>query len=362
MENIRVSREDIKTYSLMDGLSLQNLFYLNNETYPSCYMFSGGYDRASINVDKIIKSVKKKYTTDQYEMCVYTTYNISSNYEKKGLFLYLKSLNIFTRIEDNLSDSYILYGNDNEKGLNIAKKLILNHYSKPKEEKSNFYLISNGSNGFKLNKYKINKPAEFEIADNYNDDFIEADEEINNFINDNRSGLVILHGIKGSGKTSYIRKLINENDKYRFIFVPTNLIGLLGDPSFNDFLFTLKDSIIILEDCENALKARSGASNAGAVSLLLNMCDGLLSDAFNIKFICTFNENISKIDDALLRKGRLACKYEFKELNLEKTKALIKREYGIDYTDNKPLTLADIFNFKAKSYENSKHKSIGIGK
>jgi ATP-dependent 26S proteasome regulatory subunit len=46
--------------------------------------------------------------------------------------------------------------------------------------------------------------------------------------------------------------------------------------------------------------------NAGLINIL-NNSDGLLSDELCIKFICTFNAPLKDIDEALLRKGRLAA-------------------------------------------------------
>ena len=67
------------------------------------------------------------------------------------------------------------------------------------------------------------------------------------------------------------------------------------------------------------------------------MTDGLLANALKTKFICTFNTGLDKIDEALLRKGRLKLKYEFEKLDLEKTKALCPEA-------KEPMTLADIYN------------------
>ena len=90
------------------------------------------------------------------------------------------------------------------------------------------------------------------------------------------------------------------------------------------------------------------------------MCDGLLSDIFNIKIIATFNEDIRKVDDALLRKGRLVYRYEFKELSVEKTNALFKM-LKIDHTSDKEMTLADIFNYeKDNGSETNEKKKIGF--
>ena len=86
------------------------------------------------------------------------------------------------------------------------------------------------------------------------------------------------------------------------------------------------------------------------------MTDGILSDDLGIKFICTFNDDMKNIDPALLRKGRLVSKYEFKPLSVEKSNTLLK-ERGINETTNKPLTLAEIFYYEDDSYESIK-KSI----
>ena len=105
------------------------------------------------------------------------------------------------------------------------------------------------------------------------------------------------------------------------------------------------------------------------------MSDGLLADDLGIKFICTFNEDIKDIDPALMRKGRLVSKYEFKPLTVEKTNALLEHIYtekanetdeNIDKDTNeivipkveKGLTLADIYNFEEDSYETVRKKII----
>ena len=144
---------------------------------------------------------------------------------------------------------------------------------------------------------EIKEFKHFNVETHYNDDFIEEDKKIKEFIsNDDQSGLIILHGGKGTGKTTYIRSLILSNPDKKFVFVPSNLIPMLGDPSFANFLLTMTNHIIVLEDCEDAIRSRKVAGNGAAVSLLLNMSDGLMSDDLCMKFICTFNEDIKNIE------------------------------------------------------------------
>ena len=221
------------------------------------------------------------------------------------------------------------------------------------------YLISKEHYGFAFITSKIKATDNFDVNKLYNDDFNVIDKEINDFIEskENKSGLIILHGLQGTGKTTYIRNLINKYDK-RFIYLPNDLAHYLSEPSFISFISEqAKDSVIILEDCENLLRDRKTSQyvNEGLVNIL-NISDGLLGDNLNLKFICTFNNDFENIDKALMRKGRLMAKYEFKELCLEKTNNLLKELYGEDIKSNKPLSLSDIFNYNKAEYKKETSK------
>lgn len=75
-----------------------------------------------------------------------------------------------------------------------------------------------------------------------------------------------------------------------------------------------------------------------------------LCDSLNIKFICTFNSDLSSIDNALLRKGRLKVKYEFGNLTPEKTLKL-GTSLGIPEEElkGKSLPLCDIYNYNVQT-------------
>jgi len=55
---------------------------------------------------------------------------------------------------------------------------------------------------------------------------------------------------------------------------------------------------------------------------LLNLSDGLLSDCLHMQLISTFNTDIARLDKALLRKGRVIARYEFKPLTVEDSSIL----------------------------------------
>lgn len=97
-----------------------------------------------------------------------------------------------------------------------------------------------------------------------------------------------------------------------------------------------------------------------AITTILNMADGLLSDIVNIKFICTFNAAVDKIDEALLRKGRCFAKYEFKELCEEKVERL-NDKYNLEIKEIKSMTLAEVYNADKRDYSEETKKPRKIG-
>lgn len=197
------------------------------------------------------------------------------------------------------------------------------------------------------------------IKESYNDDFVPVYEDIVNFLNRRESGLIILRGDVGTGKTSLIKHLIITNPKH-YIFITNQIAEHLGSPEFVSFLLENKDSVFILEDCEKILRKRTDNNFFGSgIENILNMSDGLLSDIFNIKFICTFNADMNMIDEALLRKGRCFANYEFKSLDAIKAKKLLEKR-GFSINNPKPMTLAEIYNFDNKDYSNEPRRKIGF--
>ena len=379
-------RSEAEVYSQVDGLSLQNLYYVKNNAFPNCYMFTRSSRGADNYFDtpKMLEFLKTNVPADEnMQYIVYSTFDLDTKEEKIGFSIILNKSNIFARMESNTTESYVLYGNDDKEALGKFIEAIRQFYVAPEEEKNNLFLVAQDMSGFKLNKWHIKEVKDFDYSLQYNDDFPNANATIKDFIEeDGKSGLLILWGEKGTGKTTYIRHLISSYPGKKFVFIPSNLITMLGDPSFGNFLLSLQNSIIILEDCEAVIRSRKSNTSASAVSLLLNMGDGLMSDDLGIKFICTFNEEVTNIDEALMRKGRLACMYEFKKLTSDKVSELLpkvveakiadyrskaaetddidkvkrldekieKLEDVLKHTNFKSMTLADIYNVEDASF------------
>lgn len=232
-------------------------------------------------------------------------------------------------------------------------------FRKQKEKrKPELSLLINSNNSIRTKSLEISKPK-LNIADNYNDDFKEIHKTIlKRLSKKNDKGLVLLHGNPGTGKTSYIRYLI-ASVKKDVIFLPPNMAGAISNPDLISILISNPNSILVIEDAENIIVDREKNGHS-PVSALLNITDGLLSDCLNIQVICSFNTDISRVDSALMRKGRLIAKYEFAELTIEKANALSKK-LGFNCIFDEPMTLTSIYNQEEKDYAQiKKHKSVGF--
>lgn len=189
-----------------------------------------------------------------------------------------------------------------------------------------------------------------DIKKNYNDDI--PYERMNEIIRADKAGLIMMSGEPGTGKTSLIKSLINDNRNVDFIFVDASVCQSISDGMFLDLLQERGGSVLVFEDCEKLLLSRDEVMNE-SIGTILNLTDGIIAESMKIKFICTFNCDESKIDPAMLRKGRLSMRYDFKKLSLEKTKAI----YPSATTE---MTLADAYNAEVENVIGQR-KRVKIG-
>jgi len=219
-------------------------------------------------------------------------------------------------------------------------------------------LVQASDGSIELKTLKITKPKLL-LGDNYNDDFMDTHNIIfKRLSKKNDKGIVLLHGKPGTGKTYYIRYLITKLKK-KVIFLPPDMATALTNPNFIEVFIDNPNSILVIEDAENIVLERESNSYS-AISTLLNISDGLLSDCLNIQIVCSFNTDVSNIDKALLRKGRLIAKYDFQELETEKANKLSKK-LGFESTFDSPVALSEIYNQEDKNYnQKQKVKTIGF--
>lgn len=251
----------------------------------------------------------------------------------------------------------ILYHYSSTEFVNELIEFLKTFKEKQRKKPLEINLIVSGGRNMELKSMEI-KRTKLDLDLYYEDDFIETDELIRKRLNKkDDKGIVLLHGLPGTGKTTYLRHLIGKIKK-RVLFLSPNVAGSLVDPEFIDLLIDNPNAVVIIEDAENIIMDRRCNHNS-SVSNLLNISDGLLADFLNVQLICTFNNSLTLVDNALMRKGRLIAKYEFGKLSVRKAQRLSDR-LGFRNLITKPMTIAEITNPDDKEYMTERKQVIGF--
>lgn len=335
MSPMEVYYKSVNIYNAIFG-GIPNLIEYNRKVYSSEFLSF---------MDVTCKGYEKRRFKSTYEDNT-SAYNFTYVNIKNKVLIMVKT----SDGNSQYTDVQICFENNNKHVDGIIKTIEANLPEKSKF-KGRLSFITKDNYGFKLRESNIDETHY--IDDYYADDFKVIDALIKDKLMNTKKGIVLLHGEPGTGKTSYIRHLISFLNK-RIIYLPSNLTQSISDPSFLNFLEGYKNSILVLEDSESVLKSRVG-HNDNTVANLLNITDGLLGDCLNIQIIATFNANLKEIDQALMRKGRMIAKYEFKKLNTKKTNKILKAR-GIDFKSEKEMTLSEILNYSDTAFTKEKNK------
>ena len=218
-------------------------------------------------------------------------------------------------------------------------------------ERDKYIAIATYNRGFESIPVPLRVPSKVY----YNDDF--PIDKVKTILSKDESALLLFFGIPGGGKSTVIKYLASTCEQ-DFVYMDAKLLNNASSSDFLNYLRDYQGGVVVLEDCEELVKDREVNYNS-TINTLLNLTDGILGDAFAIKFICTFNTDVNNIDKALLRKGRLKLKYEFKELAEDKVKEIFK-DNNIDTNLAKPMTVSDAFNFTEETGHIEKKNKVGF--
>lgn len=325
-------------------------FYLREYGQVPCVTFVD-----DIDAEKIFAYISEGNAGTVIDVYQKSFYNWSQKRQEFNRTVFKLSGNTMINLGDDYVEVYF-----DRTNYTFGKELvdILATYKAPAKEEDyeiNVITLSNGS--LDLKQLAI-KPTALDIDLYYNDDFKNVDATIKARLEkENDKGIILLHGLPGTGKTTYLRHLIG-NMKKKVLFVSPDIAGNLTNPEFMDLLLDNPNAVLVIEDAENIIMDRKYNPNS-SVSNLLNISDGLLSDCLNVQVICTFNSALNYVDSALLRKGRLIAKYEFGKLETVKAQKL-SDHLGFKNVITQPMTLAEVSNPNDAHYESKKVTVIGF--
>ena len=119
------------------------------------------------------------------------------------------------------------------------------------------------------------------------------------------SGLLVLNGPPGTGKTHLLRAMLTELAGKKKGLVCTPPLDFLQNMSLMmQATSRSQSSLILMEDVGDILTEQAASQYPQVNANLLNMSDGLLSLLNNSVIVLTFNTAIDKINKAVLRPGR----------------------------------------------------------
>lgn len=319
-----------------------------------------------------IKSLQKSIDNNPYfKHSVQHTYRYA-NHENNSFSAFIVFSDVKTMIQIRVSPlrrrtitAFTIFSDGYERpGLDLLIQYAKQFIAPPPTKKDKIHIITQSGNEFYLKDIPLKEGLKSKFSyDNYNEDFKDISERIVTALTtDSDCGIVLFHGDPGTGKTSYLKHLIHTISNKKLIYMPPDLTEHLSSPGFVTFLMgEAQNSILLIEDAENVLRARE-AGGSQAVSNILNISDGILGDVLKLQIVCTFNSKLEEIDSALTRPGRCIAEYRFEMLSTERAAALMHKVHGDDIVfDRKPMSIAEIYNYtKPRDVSKPKRRTVGF--
>jgi hypothetical protein len=164
-----------------------------------------------------------------------------------------------------------------------------------------------GTNELNYSSLRIENIKVFNLGIKYDKEFREQYAKMLHFFKAGTdSGLILLFGKIGTGKTTFVKHLIHQTDRQVF-FIPNHLIDVIKPELLIKCLINNRDAIVVIEDDDGRM-----INDLLEISHpILNFLDSLIADALGIIMICVSNTESAHIKQPYLRTGKLIASCAF---------------------------------------------------
>lgn len=209
---------------------------------------------------------------------------------------------------------------------------------------SNLYIASLSQSGLEVRNVEVeNKNTDWQSF--YSKKTWKQSNKLLKKIKSGETGIVVLFGERGCGKSNYI-KYLTSVVKRDIIFVPNTMTDLaINSPDFRKILSKFNKPIVVIDDCETLFNDFFTKSNL-VCNNLIQLVDSVIP-VQGLTIITLFNsKNEDEIDHNLLESNLILTSVEFTNLNKDEANHLSKT-IGLKSKFQEECKLVDVFRGKS---------------